>query len=98
VKTRGELDALLATAANIAVSDLSTIGADNTDTGREVYRPGDRHAVITGNYDHTPYTVCATPAADGPLACKPISVEKTISIEYSDGRYGAGVTPILFEL
>jgi hypothetical protein len=98
VKTKRELDALAASAADVATSALGRVGADNTDAGRDVYRAGDRHAVITGNYVQTPYTVCVLATGNGPLACKVIPVEPTIGIEYPDGRYGAGVTPILFEL
>ena len=81
-----------------AIGDLGPVGADNTDAGREVYRPGDRHAVITGNSDGVIYTVCATTKLAGPFACKTVPVANTVAIDYRDGRFGAGVTPILFEL
>jgi serine/threonine protein kinase len=97
LKTRKELDALLETAADVAESDLDPVGANNTDAGREVYHPGDLHAVITGSATGA-YTVCVTVRVSGPFACKSISVEQTVTIEYPDGRHGAGVTPILFEL
>jgi serine/threonine protein kinase len=98
IATRGQLDTLVATSTDVAIGRLEPIGVNNTDSGRDVYRPGDRHAVITGNYDGLTYTVCATPAAAAPVSCKPFTVDKTIGIELSDGRYGGGVTPILFEL
>jgi serine/threonine protein kinase len=97
LKTRKELDALLASATDVAESDLGPIGANNTDAGREIYHPGDQHAVITGNATGV-YTVCVTVRVGGPFACKTVSVEQTVTIEYPDGRHGAGVTPILFEL
>ncbi len=98
ITTRLELDTTAATAVEIATSPLQRIGVDNTDSGREVYRAGDRHAVITGNYDGVAYTVCATAATAGPVTCKQLTVEKTLGFDLPDGRYGAGVTPILFEL
>jgi hypothetical protein len=97
VKTQAELDALAASAADVASSRVERIGASNTDAGRDIYRAGDRHAVITGNYP-VPYTVCARATASAPVGCKVVTAEPTIGIEYSDRRYGAGVTPILFEL
>jgi hypothetical protein len=98
VSTRAELDKVLAGAPDVATSEVGPVGADNTDTGREVYRPGDRHAVITGNSDGVVYTVCATTKLAGPLACKSVRVVNTVAIDYKDGRFGGGVTPILFEL
>jgi serine/threonine protein kinase/tetratricopeptide (TPR) repeat protein len=95
VKTRADLDAVLATAADVAHSRLEPVGAGNTDAGRELYRPGDRHAVITGNSAGA-YTVCVALEV-GPV-CKLLTVEQTVAIEYPDGRFGGGVTPILFEL
>jgi hypothetical protein len=98
VTTAAQLDALVDTAADVAWSRLEPVGADNTDTGRELYRPGDHHAVITGHVDGQVYTACAEAMTGGPVTCKSVTVEKTVGIEYPDGRYGAGVTPILFEL
>ena len=97
LKSRQELDAVLATATDVADSDLFPVGANNTDAGRDVYRSGDLHAVITGNADDA-YTVCAQAKVAGPFACKVVTVEKTVTIDYPDRRFGAGVTPILFEL
>ncbi len=96
--TRADLEALAVKAADVATATLGRIGADNTDVGRELYRAGDRHAVITGNYSDNPYTACVTPTRDAPVACKTISVEAGRTLELSDGRYAATVTPILFEL
>jgi len=98
VKTRDELDAVVKNLTDVATSRLGPVGADNTDAGRDIYRAGDRHAVVTGNYEGQFYTVCATASDAGPFACKRLSVEKSVSIDYQDGRHGAGVTPILFEL
>ncbi|HEY5944739.1 MAG TPA: protein kinase [Kofleriaceae bacterium] len=97
VQTRQQLDGVLETATDIVESDLGLVGADNTDAGRELYRPGDRHAVITGNSDGV-YTVCVSVKVGGRFACRAVTVEQTVAIEYPDGRFGAGVTPILFEL
>ena len=93
--TRAELDAAAAKASDVATSALRPIGSDNTDAGRDVYRTGDRHAVITGN-DDDDYTACAS--ADAAIACRPIQVKHTVVVEYPDGRSAAGVTPIVFEL
>jgi hypothetical protein len=53
--------------------------------------------VITGNADGL-YTVCAQTRSAGPFACKTVEASTNVRIMYDDGRFGAGVTPILFEL
>jgi tRNA A-37 threonylcarbamoyl transferase component Bud32/tetratricopeptide (TPR) repeat protein len=98
VKTREDLARLVESASDVATSGLLPVGADNTDAGRDLYRAGDRHAVITGNSDGQTYTICASATAAGPLACKRLTVELTVAVEYPDGRFAGGVTPILFEL
>jgi len=97
IATRADLDPIAASAIDVATSSLVPIGADNTDAGREVYRAGDRHAVITGNFDEE-YIACAAATQTGKLVCKPLVVKHTVAIEYSDGRFGGGVTPIVIEL
>ncbi|HEX5063345.1 MAG TPA: hypothetical protein VFV99_28410, partial [Kofleriaceae bacterium] len=97
-ESAAQLEALLASAPDVATSKLYPIGADNTDAGRDTYRTGDRHAVITGNSDGVRYTVCARPTGDSKPTCIPFPFEKTVGIPYDDGRYGAGVSPILLEL
>jgi tetratricopeptide (TPR) repeat protein len=72
-----------------ATASPHPVGASNTDAGREEYRPGDQHAVITGNATG-PVEVCA-----GSLLCKTIDVRPTVEVDYPDGRYAAGVTPIV---
>ncbi len=98
IETMRDVVPLFDTAPDIAWSRLQPVGANNTDAGREVYRPGDRHAVITGQRDKTVYTVCVNAVSTGAVACKTITVELTVAVEYPDGRFGGGVTPILFEL
>ena len=95
--SRADFEAVVATAFDVATSELGPIGADNTDAGREVYRAGDRHAVITGNVDDD-YTVCVSATATGPVTCKVLAVKRTVEVSYPDGRFAAGVTPIVFEL
>jgi tetratricopeptide (TPR) repeat protein len=94
-KTIGEVEKLAHDAADVASCMPSTIGADNTDAGREVYRAGDYHCVITGNATG-PATVCAGNAER--LTCKPLDIEPTVEVSYPDGRYAAGVTPVVLEL
>ena len=94
-KTLDEVEKLARDAADVASCVPSTIGADNTDAGREVYRPGDYHCVITGNAAG-PVTVCA--GNDEHLTCKPLDVKPTVEVSYPDGRYAAGVTPVVLEL
>ena len=73
-----------------ATAPLRRVGATATDAGREVYQPGDRHAVITGN---------ATGKATACVAkvCKTVELRPSVVIEFPDGRYAAGVTPIVLE-
>ena len=98
VATMQALEPLLETAADVAWSGLQPVGANNTDAGREVYRTGDLHAVITGFADGATYTTCVNAPPTKELACKTFTVEETVAVEYPDGRFGGGVTPILFEL
>ena len=93
--TRADIEA--AGATDIATSFLGPVGADNTDAGREVYRAGDRHAIVTGNFDEE-YTACAAATKTGKLVCRPVTVKHTVQIEYPDGRFAGGVTPIVLEL
>jgi len=97
ITTRAQLDALVAAAPDVASSGVYRIGSTNTDAGRELYRAGDRHAVIAGNSDGI-YTVCATALTGGRLLCRAITVRASVTLDYADGRFGGGVTPILFEL
>ena len=94
-KTIDEVEKLAREATDVASCMPSTIGADNTDAGREVYRAGDYHCVITGNATG-PVTVCA--GNDERLTCKPLDVKPTVEVSYPDGRYAAGVTPVVLEL
>ena len=73
-----------------AVAPLRRVGSSATDAGRELYQPGDRHAVITGNASGK-VTACVA------KACKTIELMPSIVIDYPDGRYAAGVTPIVLE-
>ena len=91
--TRAELDRCVATAPDVATSGLVPIGADNTDAGREVYREGDRHAVITGNSDGVVYTACARPTRRRPADVQ--AVRRREDRRYrrtTTGAIGAGVT------
>ena len=86
-KTRREIEALAASAADVAHAPLVPVGAAATDAGREVYAAGDRHAVITGNAAGD-VTVCIA-LVDEPIGnayCAPLAVD--------DNR---GVSPVLFE-
>jgi serine/threonine protein kinase len=95
---RGALEQLARSASDVATASAHPIGASNTDAGRELYQPGDRHAVITGNATGE-VTVCASSrrGADAPVVCKSLTLTPTVSIDYPDGRFAAGVTPILLE-
>ena len=76
------------------------MGSDNTDTGRDVYRSGDRHAVLTGNSDGV-ITVCAAPTdEDGhaSVACKTLTIKGEAIVEYPDGRRVFEVEPVVIEL
>jgi len=72
-----------------ATASLRPVGASNTDAGREEYRPGDRHPVIPGNRTGK-VQVCIHVRT-----CKLVDVKPTVEVDYPDGRYAAGVTPIV---
>jgi hypothetical protein len=71
-----------------ATAPLRRIGSTATDAGREVYQPGDRHAVIAGNASGK-VTACVA------KVCKTLELKPSASIVYPDGRAAAGVTPIV---
>ncbi|HTL35209.1 MAG TPA: serine/threonine-protein kinase [Kofleriaceae bacterium] len=75
-----------------ATCEAHPIGADNTDAGRDVYRPGDLHCTITGNTAGD-VTICAV--SGDQVRCTPARVQTTVEVTYPDGRYAAGVTPVL---
>src|SRR5206468_7750 len=90
-KTADEAQGLATRANEFAFSPLSPIGSNNTDAGRELYHHGDQHAVLTGNSDGE-VTACVL-SADG-IVCQSFSVKTGNAIEYPDGRFAAGVTPV----
>ncbi len=73
-----------------AVAPLRRVGASATDAGRALYRPGDRHAVIAGNANGK-VTACVG------KTCKTVELQPSVMIEYPDGRFAAGVTPIVLD-
>ena len=75
----------------MASAALDSIGADNTDAGREAYGEGDLHAVITGNPDG-PVTVCAIAIRDhrGRSTSAVGDAETQSEIDYGDGRSRRG--------
>ncbi len=73
-----------------AVADLRRVGASVTDVGREQYRPGDRHAIVTGN---APGSVTACVAE----TCRTVELQPSISIDYPDGRFAVGTTTLVLE-
>ncbi len=95
---RVHLESMALVAPDVATSHVLKIGASNTDAGREHYKAGDRHAVITGTATGE-VTVCAAarPGPDANVACKTVTLTPTVSIDYPDGRFAAGVTPIVLE-
>ena len=104
-RTRGELETVLGGSgrtlawSDIATAPLRPIGAANSDAGREHYRAGDRHAIITGNHTGS-VTACAAAhgGADTPLRCASFSVEPSIERKLTDRRVATGITPIVLEL
>ena len=63
-----------------------------TDAGREVYRAGDLHCTITGNPDGD---VSACVVWDDRVKCETVAIKRSVEVFYPDGRYAAGVTPIV---
>ena len=97
-KTRAEAEALAARSAEVAWATLTPIGADNTDAGRAVYAPGDRHAVISGNSDGEVSVCVARRAAIGSaVVCQRMVIGQTYDpIEPGEAPRGVAVTPVIF--
>ncbi len=70
------------------VAPLRRVGASATDAGRELYQAGDHHAVIAGNATGK-VTACVA------STCTTADLAPSVSIDYPDGRFAAGVTPIV---
>ncbi|MBL9013805.1 MAG: serine/threonine protein kinase [Myxococcales bacterium] len=95
--TRAELEQVARTYSDVAWAELRPVGGDdNTDAGRKVYAPGDRHAVISGHHDSV--TVCVTRGEDAsaPVSCQLDVVKQEIETVPDEGPRGFGVTPVIF--
>ena len=81
----------------MAWAELTPVGADNTDAGRAVYAPNDRHAVISGNLDGF-VSLCVARGTDptGPVECQEVNVKQEFKVEPDEGPYGVDVTPVIF--
>ncbi|MBA3503983.1 MAG: serine/threonine protein kinase [Deltaproteobacteria bacterium] len=94
-KTRAELDALAAKASDVATTALHAIGSDATEAGREIYEPGDQHAIVIGNAPGD-VTVCIsiTELPHVPVYCSPLTVEDEPNPNDAES---ARVLPVLFK-
>jgi hypothetical protein len=90
--SRADLDARVQTAVDVASCDAQAIGANNTDAGRDVYRSGDLHCSATGN---TAGDVVICAVAGEHFKCLTTRIEAKAEMSYPDGRYAAGVTPVV---
>ncbi|CAN5904265.1 hypothetical protein BH11MYX3_BH11MYX3_19780 [soil metagenome] len=97
-RTRAEAEALAARSAEVAWATLTPIGADNTDAGRAIYAPGDRHAVISGSSDGEVSVCVARQAANAsPVVCQQLVIGQTYDpIEPGEAPRGVAVTPVIF--
>ncbi|MBA3464788.1 MAG: protein kinase [Deltaproteobacteria bacterium] len=97
-KTRAEVEALAARATEVAWGALTPIGSDNTDAGRAVYQPGDRHVVISGNVDGAVSVCVARSAAPpSPVECRIVRVAQGVDVrEPDDEPWPVAVTPVVF--
>ncbi|MBL0212832.1 MAG: serine/threonine protein kinase [Myxococcales bacterium] len=94
---RADAEALAERAGEVAWASLGPVGADNTDAGRAVYEPGDRHAVISGNLDGEVSACVARGAApDALVRCQVVTITQTIAIDPEDGPRGVGVSTVIF--
>jgi tRNA A-37 threonylcarbamoyl transferase component Bud32/tetratricopeptide (TPR) repeat protein len=86
-RTRGEVEALAASASDVASAAFRTVGASATAPGREVYRAGDRHAIIDGNaLGDVTVCVALVDVRSARAYCSPLAVVD-----------GSAPAPILFE-
>jgi hypothetical protein len=70
-KTRAEIEAAAAGAADVIVAPLVPIGRHTTDAGRALYGAGDRHAIILGM--RATACIAAAPEPTAPVACAPLA-------------------------
>ncbi|HUS33469.1 MAG TPA: hypothetical protein VMZ53_33435, partial [Kofleriaceae bacterium] len=89
-KTHKQLEAL----PHDASCTFSEVARRNTDIGREVYRAGDRHCIVYGVEDG-PVSVCADDTLSEKVTCTAVDVKLSVSVEYPDGRFGGGTTPVV---
>jgi serine/threonine protein kinase len=87
-----DFEGTLPATIDVARCEAAPVGANNTDAGREVYRSGDLHCTITGNEDGD---VSACVVWDDRVKCEPLAIKRTVEVSYPDGRYAAGVTPVV---
>ena len=87
-----EFRGLLPATIEVATCTPQPIGANNTDAGRDVYQAGDLHCTLTGNSEGM---VSACVASGNQLKCVEVTVKPTVEVTYPDGRYAAGVTPVV---
>jgi hypothetical protein len=87
-----DLEGRLPATIQVARCFASPVGANNTDAGREMYQAGDYHCTITGN-ESGDISACAV--LRNQARCELATIEPTVEVPYPDGRYGAGVTPVV---
>ena len=75
---------------------VTPIGSDATDTGLELYEPGDHHAVIPGSPGDAT-TVCVAPEGGEatPVTCTEVAVTTGLVHDFTDGRLGTDTQPVV---
>jgi serine/threonine protein kinase len=98
-KTRAEAELIARTSTSYAVAVPHAIGATATPAGRELYRRGDRHAVLVGN--RPGFSIACSSADDKPestLVCVEVNVTDGAATDFPDGRWGSVPQAVVIEL
>jgi hypothetical protein len=96
-KTRAQAEAMVERSSDVAWAPLTPIGSDNTDAGRAVYAPGDRHAVISGNpYGQVTVCIARGPEPASAVECRDLPVVQEVPDVPQAAPHGVGVTPVIF--
>ncbi len=98
-KTRAGAEQLARTSTSWATAQPHPIGATATPAGRELYRRGDRHAVLVGN--RPGFSLACAAADDKPdtaLHCVEVNVTDGNATDFPDGRWGTDTQAALIEM
>ncbi len=97
--TRADAEQRARTSTLFATAEPHPIGATATPAGHDLYRVGDRHAVLAGNRPQFS-TACAA-ADDKPqtrVVCVEVEVTDGDVTDFPDGRWGTDTQAVVIEL